>query len=269
MGTVYKIKNKCDLVLSYSLKNFAEKTTASIKLNNGSCLSHDLREGESISILGLNDNDIIEIDVEDNQNVQKFNVYFINELRYSNKYDMSILRANELLGQSNRLKQEINKLEIKLNQKERENEFLINKIAFETGYKFEKDSENEPIINWLDFDYSFDGFDKIQGKKILKATFTEDAIIFCTEEKEYKYNAVGDCCSSSFIESLDNIEAFENAILLGCEVAAGETKEVEEDYLVSKWTFYKFRTNKGFCTLSFRNDSNGYYNGNLEYVGEE
>lgn len=79
------------------------------------------------------------------------------------------------------------------------------------------------------------------------------------------FRAYGDCCSTSFIESLDNPTIFKDAIFESVESIEGENKENAE-FDVHKWTFYKFKTSKGACTLSFRNESNGYYDGFLERV---
>lgn len=92
--------------------------------------------------------------------------------------------------------------------------------------------------------------------------WNEKEISFVLSDETVKYNAVGDCCSQSFIESLDNPEIFQNAVFDSVESVSGETKE--NGIVAHKWTFYKFKTNKGMCTLSFRNESNGYYDGFLE-----
>ena len=106
-------------------------------------------------------------------------------------------------------------------------------------------------------------FKNLIGKEVLSVEFSENTLRFNLKHDAVIYEAVGDCCSSSFIEDLDNIEALQNAVLESVDVVEGEVAE-KEDWKVSEWTFYKFKTNKGLCTLSFRNDSNGYYNGRLE-----
>jgi hypothetical protein len=76
------------------------------------------------------------------------------------------------------------------------------------------------------------------------------------------YEAIGDCCSISYIESLDNPEIFKDAVLLSVDVEDGGHKDIKKNEVeVHEWTFYKFKTTKGMCTLSFRNESNGYYSG--------
>ncbi len=113
--------------------------------------------------------------------------------------------------------------------------------------------------------YYDDEFDILKDKQILSVEYSEDNLRFNLKEDAIVFEAVGDCCSSSYIESLDNPEIFNNAKFISVESVVGETKENGE-YEIFKWTFYKFKTDKGMCTLSFRNESNGYYDGHLELV---
>lgn len=82
------------------------------------------------------------------------------------------------------------------------------------------------------------------------------------------FDVHGDCCSRSYIEDIDNPEIFQDATFLSVETVSGHEELIDPDEdgyssEVHKWTFYKFKTTKGMCTLSFRNESNGYYNGYL------
>lgn len=49
---------------------------------------------------------------------------------------------------------------------------------------------------------------ELKNKHVIKTTFTEDKISFECHGETISYAAYGDCCSSSFIESLDNEEDF-------------------------------------------------------------
>lgn len=111
-------------------------------------------------------------------------------------------------------------------------------------------------------------FDVLKGKSIISIEWSEQKIVFNMKDMSVCFNAFGDCCSSSYIESLDNPEVFKDAIFNSAESIEGEQKELT-DYNVHKWTFYKFKTSKGSCTLSFRNESNGYYDGYLELIEEK
>ena len=105
-----------------------------------------------------------------------------------------------------------------------------------------------------------DDFKKLIGKKILSIEWDENGIRFNMQGDAIYYKAHGDCCSSSYIESLDNPEIFKDAEMLSVESVDGGQKELGE-FEWHKWNFYKFKTTKGMCTLSFRNESNGYYDG--------
>jgi hypothetical protein len=112
-------------------------------------------------------------------------------------------------------------------------------------------------MNLIDYE-----FKDLKNKKIQSIIWDEQNIIFNTQNGPVEYEAYGDCCSSSFIESLDNEEIFKDSVLESVEAVSGDQKDID-DYYVHKWTFYKFKTDKGMCTLSFRNESNGYYDGSL------
>ena len=58
------------------------------------------------------------------------------------------------------------------------------------------------------------------------------------------YQAYGDCCSHSYIESIDDLEVLQDCTMLSMESVSGDTIDIT-DYEVHKWTFYKFKTTKG------------------------
>jgi len=110
----------------------------------------------------------------------------------------------------------------------------------------------------------------LKDQKVISTVYSEQLIEFTLDDGDIlRYEAYGDCCSSSFIEDIDDLEVLQNATILEVDIESGESKENslgEYTDCVSEWTFYKFKTTKGYATLSFRNDSNGYYNGHLELV---
>lgn len=108
-------------------------------------------------------------------------------------------------------------------------------------------------------------FDILKDKIVKSVKWDDTKLKFDLGDTIVCFRAQGDCCSSSFIEDLDNPEIFIDAKFLSVEAESGEQKDINE-YEVHKWTFYKFVTDKGMCTLSFRNESNGYYDGWLELV---
>lgn len=77
-----------------------------------------------------------------------------------------------------------------------------------------------------------------------------------------------DCCSYTWVESLDNVDA-----LIGGTVAAVEDIDMpelgydHEEYDVLAFYGCRITTDKGHCTIDYRNDSNGYYGGSLIWSG--
>lgn len=83
--------------------------------------------------------------------------------------------------------------------------------------------------------------------------------------KLFSFNAVGDCCSSSWIEHLTNVYA-----ILGEKVIKAEGMQYtddgdsEDDYTSIKIYSAQIHTAKGTFEIEMRNSSNGYYGGWLE-----
>lgn len=110
------------------------------------------------------------------------------------------------------------------------------------------------------------------GHKIVAVHVASDkkAIRFDVEGHEpIVARADGDCCSESWVESLDT-----PGLLIGGTVAAVEdidmpvSEQETEDGLIQ---FYGCRitTTRGACVIDYRNESNGYYGGSLEWPAEE
>jgi len=80
--------------------------------------------------------------------------------------------------------------------------------------------------------------------------------------------ADGDCCSSTWIESLDMPEA-----ILGAPVTAVEDIPMPDlgqpEYDVIQYYGCKITTTKGSCVIDYRNESNGYYGGNLSWPEDD
>ena len=111
------------------------------------------------------------------------------------------------------------------------------------------------------------------GKKI-KSFFLEDdgrSITFFFDDGSLKkLYAYDDCCSYTWIESLDNEDAWKDATVINCEdiempnlgnIPGGRFKEIDD---CVQYYGMKITTNKGVCVIDYRNSSNGYYGGSLE-----
>ena len=106
------------------------------------------------------------------------------------------------------------------------------------------------------------------GKKVTAVYVADDkhAIRFDVEGADPIIAKVdADCCSHTWIEY---VETPEN--LLGTVTAVEDLDMPQKDYDTQKYdclTFYgcKLSTEKGSCLLDYRNESNGYYGGSLEW----
>ncbi len=117
------------------------------------------------------------------------------------------------------------------------------------------------------------GTNPLVGKTIRRASIADDnkALLFeLTTGELIRARCDGDCCSSTWIESVEGAD-----VLLGEEVVAAEdiqmpSQEYDEDKFECV-AFYGFKitTKRGSCVIDYRNESNGYYGGNLEWPGED
>lgn len=89
-------------------------------------------------------------------------------------------------------------------------------------------------------------------------SFDNDAIIFVLDESNgYALTHLQDCCEGVYIESIDG----DLSDLVGEPLVMAEEayQEGESDWGTSTWSFYKFATTKGYVTVRFFGESNGYY----------
>ena len=87
------------------------------------------------------------------------------------------------------------------------------------------------------------------------------------QDKSWSYDAVGDCCSHSWIESIENPEHLIDSVIIGIEEKP-ETEDkstVDDDDECIRVYGYTLKTARGYTDIEFRNSSNGYYGGDLEY----
>lgn len=90
----------------------------------------------------------------------------------------------------------------------------------------------------------------------------KDGVLFTTEDnKRYALVHVQDCCENVLIE--DIVGSFNDLIGYPLLIAEQVTREATEDErwdISATWSFCKFATVKGYVTISFLGQSNGYYN---------
>lgn len=88
----------------------------------------------------------------------------------------------------------------------------------------------------------------------------------------------GDCCSVTWIESLDAPDALIGTVIsvenismpdLGTEAEQTQDKDRRYDDKCISYYGCKITTDNGSCIIDYRNESNGYYGGSLLWPGSD
>lgn len=110
------------------------------------------------------------------------------------------------------------------------------------------------------------------GKTLTAVHLADDkkAIRFDVEGGEpIVARADGDCCSSTWIENVENPEAIVGSPVLSAEAIDMPERELKrDDFDVVAFYGFKIATLNGECVIDYRNESNGYYGGNLVWPDE-
>ena len=79
-----------------------------------------------------------------------------------------------------------------------------------------------------------------------------------------------DCCSYTWVESLDNPTALHGKIVAAEEIGMPDLGDVPTAHKTCvecvKYYGLKIVTERGHCVIDYRNDSNGYYGGSIKIV---
>jgi hypothetical protein len=142
-------------------------------------------------------------------------------------------------------------------------EIFTNDIVFKCG-----NSHN----NYNDRSFGIRGYSVVDmlGKtlKIIEVSREKDEIHFyTTNDEHYVMYHAQDCCESVVIEDIiGNLDDLVGSPLLMCEE---QTKDDNDHWGAGMWTFYKFATIKGYVTLRWYGDSNGYYSISVDFTKVE
>lgn len=98
---------------------------------------------------------------------------------------------------------------------------------------------------------------KIENKE------NEELFFYTSDDDIYRMFHYQDCCESVSIE--DIIGDLDDLIDSPITMAEESTQEGETDWGTETWTFYKFATNKGYVTIRWYGESNGYYSESVDF----
>lgn len=109
-------------------------------------------------------------------------------------------------------------------------------------------------------------------EQLIGKTFTSvtgqaggEEMMFKGSEVDYRFYHYQDCCESvEIIDIIGDLSDLENSPILQAEEV---TKEADSKIVSDSgtWTFYKFATIKGYVTVRWLGESNGYYSESVDF----
>lgn len=116
-------------------------------------------------------------------------------------------------------------------------------------------------------------YEAVKGAKIASVTKTsnEDVRLALDDGRALRLWLDGDCCSSSYYTDTTQFDELIGATIQSVEERDGESHagldaeaaKTDKDRDAVSWHFLVFATDKGHVTIDWRNDSNGYYDGDV------
>lgn len=108
------------------------------------------------------------------------------------------------------------------------------------------------------------------GKTINEFWIADDslALKLVTDSGDIIANVDADCCSYTWIESVEAPDAAVGSPVLEAVNIDMPDLGTLENHDCMQYYGFRIRTAKGDCIIDYRNDSNGYYGGSLEWPGD-
>ena len=110
----------------------------------------------------------------------------------------------------------------------------------------------------------------LKGKilKDIKIEGTENIFFIDEDGIEYKMFQDYDCCANVYIEDIcgDINNIIGSEIIMAEEVINRDLSPLNKFDESYTWTFYKFATVKGYVTIRWYGESNGYYSERVDFV---
>lgn len=128
-------------------------------------------------------------------------------------------------------------------------------------------------VSWKERFKSVAKFSDLKGKTITSIEGAEvgnDVIWFtCSDGSEYVMYHEQDCCESVEIEDVsgDINDLIGTPITLAADIS-NEVEEAEDndEYGSHTWTWYNIATVKGYVTIRWYGESNGYYSESVDFI---
>jgi hypothetical protein len=93
--------------------------------------------------------------------------------------------------------------------------------------------------------------------------------LFCSDGTKYEFYHEQECCEDVSIEDIcgDLNNLIGTPLLMAEDISASqELLSIEKEVDSCTWTFYKFATVKGYVTVRWFGESNGYYSESVDFV---
>lgn len=115
-------------------------------------------------------------------------------------------------------------------------------------------------------------FETLKGKILINIECKGDNEIQFTDSENNIYHMYHeqDCCEEVYIKDIcGNLSHLLDSPITMAECIVNEGNTDEDEWGTGTWTFYKLATVKGYVTISWYGESNGYYSETVDFVIEE
>lgn len=115
-------------------------------------------------------------------------------------------------------------------------------------------------------------FETLKGKILINIECKGDNEIqfIDSENNIYHMYHEQDCCEEVYIKDIcGNLSHLLDSPITMAECIVNEGNTDEDEWGTGTWTFYKLATVKGYVTISWYGESNGYYSETVDFVIEE
>lgn len=109
------------------------------------------------------------------------------------------------------------------------------------------------------------------GALLLSLSWDEDTITVTTDRGTFTGLTYGDCCSTTWIEHVEDSRMAGDALItFADDVGAMDSDRPDPEWTECvKYYGFKIETDKGTILIDYRNSSNGYYGGSLDWRQSE